>query len=388
MSDTDDQPVIQVEHVVKRFGDVTAVDDVSLSIAQGEFFSLLGPSGCGKTTTLRMLAGFETPSEGRILLEGEDVTGVPPDHRDVNMVFQNYALFPHLSVADNVAYGLKRDGVSGDELHDRVGDVLELVQMPRDGFGDRRPQQLSGGQQQRVALARALVKRPRALLLDEPLGALDLKLRRGMQLELKSMQDELGITFVYVTHDQEEALTMSDRIAVMDGGRVVQVGSPREIYRRPRTRFVADFIGVSNIVELPVEQRNDDVTTLVAPGEHDRVVLTTTPDVGSDHATFCVRPEDMQVRDSGVRAEDGCVVAGRVRTSAYLGSEVQYQVDVPSLGTLLATAPNSSDERAPGDEVALVWPADAGVPLGDHDLDHDTGTGDEDEMTPTAAGPP
>ncbi|HWC31571.1 MAG TPA: spermidine/putrescine ABC transporter ATP-binding protein, partial [Actinomycetota bacterium] len=231
--------------MTKRFDDVVAVDAVSLEIAQGSFFALLGPSGCGKTTTLRMIGGFEEPTSGTILLGDRDVTGLPPYRRDVNTVFQSYALFPHLSIFDNVAFGLRRKGVRGDSLRDRGGEALELVALS--GLEKRKPRQLSGGQQQRVALARALVNRPRVLLLDEPLGALDMKLRKQMQLELKRIQHEVGITFVHVTHDQEEAMTMADRIAVMSEGRIEQLGAPHELYERPETAFVAGFLGVSNL---------------------------------------------------------------------------------------------------------------------------------------------
>lgn len=355
--------MIVLEHLVKRFGDLTAVDDVSITIGDGEFFSLLGPSGCGKTTTLRMLGGFDAPDSGRILIEDEDVSGVPPNRRHVNMVFQNYALFPHMDVARNVAYGLKREGVKSDEIDRRVTDMLALVELPRDVFGQRRPKHLSGGQRQRVALARALIKRPTALLLDEPLGALDLKLRRGMQLELKGMQHELGITFVYVTHDQEEALTMSDRIAVMDGGRVVQIGTPREIYERPRTRFVAGFIGVSNIVELPVGRVSRGVATLDVAGG--RVAVNTSDDVG-ERLSFCVRPEHLELSATDADPDQGgCELPGVVTGSAYLGSEVQYQVDADGVGSL--TVVQSADSPGPsvGDPVILRWRPDNAVVLHD-----------------------
>src|SRR4051794_231710 len=238
--------------VSKSFAGVAAVDDVTLEIRDGEFFSLLGPSGCGKTTTLRMIAGFETPDSGRVDLHGTDVTTVPANRRPVNMVFQHYALFPHMSIYDNVAFGLKVKRIPRDEHAARIGDLLRIVSL--EGYEKRRPRQLSGGQQQRVALARALVNEPAALLLDEPLGALDVKLRKQMQLELKRIQNELGTTFVYVTHDQDEALAMSDRIAVMNRGQVEQLGSPREIYERPRTAFVADFIGSLNTLELTIDE--------------------------------------------------------------------------------------------------------------------------------------
>jgi spermidine/putrescine transport system ATP-binding protein len=264
---------IELESVVKRYGDHNAVDGVSLSIAEGEFFSLLGPSGCGKTTTLRMIAGFVQPDEGRILLHGNDVTTVPPNKRPVNLVFQQYALFPHMTVYDNVAFGLSVKRVPRREHGDRVNDILRVVAL--EGYEKRRPRQLSGGQQQRVALARALVNRPAALLLDEPLGALDVKLRRHMQLELKRIQHELGTTFVYVTHDQEEALAMSDRIAVMNGGLVEQVGNPREIYETPASDFVADFVGTVNVLDLAggrVSVRPERIRILREGGQLDGVV--------------------------------------------------------------------------------------------------------------------
>src|SRR5256884_6655038 len=269
---------IALEGVSKGFGKVAAVNDVSLSVAEGEFFSLLGRSGCGKTTSLRMIAGFEQPDAGRIVLQGEDVTNVRPNRRAVNMVFQHYALFPHMSVYDNVAFGLKVKRVPKDEHRQRVEEILRIVSL--EGFEKRRARQLSGGQQQRVALARALVNRPAALLLDEPLGALDVKLRKQMQLELKRIQNELGTTFVYVTHDQEEALAMSDRIAVMNRGRVEQTGSPREIYEHPRTAFVADFIGSLNAFDLRIDELVGAyaVTRL---GEDERVVVP----VSADHRT-------------------------------------------------------------------------------------------------------
>src|SRR3954466_5405072 len=264
-------PAIELVGIAKRFhsrrGVVTAVERVDLTIVEGEFFSLLGPSGCGKTTTLRMIGGFEEPSEGQILLYGRDVVGVPPNHRDVNMVFQSYALFPHMSVYENVAFGLKRKGVDGSEVGRRVNEMLDLVQL--EGKSDRRPGELSGGQQQRVALARALVNRPRALLLDEPLAALDLKLRQAMQVELKRIQREVGITFIFVTHDQNEALTLSDRLVVMNEGVVEQLGSPHEVYEKPATRFVAGFIGTSNLIEGTVDRVVGSVAVLdVAADEH------------------------------------------------------------------------------------------------------------------------
>src|SRR2546423_6753897 len=280
--------------VTKRFGTVVAVDDVTIEVASGEFFSLLGPSGCGKTTSLRMIAGFEEPEDGRVVLTGRDIVGVPPYKRNVNTVFQSYALFPHLTVFDNVAFGLRRKKVAKHDARDRVQRYLRLVQL--EGYDDRRPQQLSGGQQQRVALARALVNEPAVLLLDEPLGALDLKLRKQMQLELMRIQREVGVTFIYVTHDQEEALVMSDRLAVMSAGHVEQVGAPEDIYERPATRFVAGFIGTSNIVEAAVVGTRGDLLQLASsPGDR---LLVPVPDERTVHVgqmvAFTVRPEKLR----------------------------------------------------------------------------------------------
>src|SRR6187200_653570 len=283
---------IGLDRVSKRFGAVAAVDDVSLEIAEGEFFSLLGPSGCGKTTTLRMVAGFERPDEGRLLLQGDDVTDVPANKRPLNMVFQQYALFPHMSVHDNVAFGLKVKKVPRKEHNGRIKEILRVVEL--EGLERRRPRQLSGGQQQRVALARALVNSPAALLLDEPLGALDVKLRKQMQLQLKAIQNDLGTTFVYVTHDQEEALAMSDRIAVMNGGRVEQTGTPREIYERPQTAFVADFIGSLNAFDLRIDELVGE-NAVMRLNERERIVAA----VGGgrrpgETLRLAVRPERVQ----------------------------------------------------------------------------------------------
>src|SRR5205823_2605196 len=303
--------------VSKRFGGVGAVDDVSLEIGEGEFFSLLGPSGCGKTTTLRMVAGFERPDAGSIVLQGNDVTEVPANRRPLNMVFQQYALFPHMSVYDNVAFGLKVKRVPRAEHRERVHEMLRIVSL--EGYDQRRARQLSGGQQQRVALARALVNRPAALLLDEPLGALDVKLRKQMQLELKRIQHELGTTFVYVTHDQEEALAMSDRIAVMNGGRVEQIGSPREIYEHPRTAFVADFIGSLNALDLTIDELVGGYA-VARFGEDERVVVP----VGAGRRPgtslrVAVRPEQVQIDPLGrtVPAE-GSRLTGTIRELVYL----------------------------------------------------------------------
>src|SRR2546422_8246417 len=291
------RPAIGLVGVSKRFGTHVAVDDVTLEIGEGEFFSLLGPSGCGKTTTLRMVAGFELPDAGRIVLKGNDVTEVPANRRPVNMVFQQYALFPHMSVYDNVAFGLKVKHVPRSEHRERVGEMLRVVSL--EGLDRRRARQLSGGQQQRVALARALVNRPAALLLDEPLGALDVKLRKQMQLELKRIQAELGTTFVYVTHDQEEALAMSDRIAVMNGGRVEQIGSPREIYEHPATAFVADFIGSLNAFDLRIDELVGE-NAVMRLREDERIVVP----VGTRHRPgetlrVAVRPARGEIEAAG-----------------------------------------------------------------------------------------
>jgi len=350
-------PSVELRSVTKRFGDLVAVDGLSLELAGGEFFTLLGPSGCGKTTTLRMIAGFEQPSEGDIRIEDADVAGLPPHRRPTNTVFQSYALFPHLSVEDNVAFGLKRKRVPKGEIRDRVAAELERVGLS--GEAKRRPAQLSGGQQQRVALARALVNLPKVLLLDEPLGALDLKLRKGLQIELKRIQREVGITFVYVTHDQEEALTMSDRIAVMDRGRVEQVGSPEEVYDRPSTTFVAGFIGVSNLMPARVVSAGE------VRLEQGPVVSATTsglPPGARCHAV--VRPEKLcidEIEASGAPLGDGLPrVEGIVESSVYLGTATQIVVDLGEGVRMTVLCPNASEaerRRLPGGgaRVVLSW---------------------------------
>ena len=289
-----DSPVVDVrlDHVTKRFGDFMAVDDLSLEIKQGEFFSLLGPSGCGKTTTLRMIGGFEEVTDGTVYLGDQDVTGLPPFKRDANTVFQNYALFPHLSVFENIAFGLRRRKVPDREIRGQVAAMLKLVELP--GYEQRKPGQLSGGQQQRIALARALINHPRVLLLDEPLGALDLKLRKQMQVELKSIQSEIGITFIFVTHDQEEAMTMSDRIAVMRHGKIEQLGPPEALYERPQTEFVAGFLGVSNLLDAEVAGKEGGFAELrLADGS---VVRAPSADVnGGGRVRLGVRPEKLRV---------------------------------------------------------------------------------------------
>ncbi len=347
-----DRPMIVVDRLVKDYGDVRAVNDVTLEIPAGEFFSMLGPSGCGKTTTLRVIAGFEEADSGRVLLDGEDVTWVSPKKRNVNMVFQDYALFPHMTVAENVAFGLKLKRVERSEINARIAEMLKVVRL--EGYSDRRPAALSGGQRQRVALARALVNRPAALLLDEPLGALDLKLRREMQLELKRIQQSTGTTFVYVTHDQEEALTMSDRIAVMDGGVVQQVDEPRALYERPSTSFVADFIGTSNTLDLSGARRADGLA-VIELGEGMRIVA---PDQGGDgDCRITVRPE--KIRIGGVAGDEGSRVPGKVVEQVYLGSLSQTVVEIVT-GERLIVHELNDDERPspePGTEVVLSWQA-------------------------------
>ena len=351
----DGRAAIALDGVSKRFGGQEAVREVTLSIREGEFFSLLGPSGCGKTTTLRMVAGFERPDAGRVELQGRDVTDVPANKRPVNMVFQQYALFPHMSVQDNVAFGLKVKGVPRGEHGGRIKEILRVVEL--EGLERRRPRQLSGGQQQRVALARALVNSPAALLLDEPLGALDVKLRKQMQLELKAIQNDLGTTFVYVTHDQDEALAMSDRIAVMNGGRVEQTGSPREIYEQPATGFVADFIGSLNAIDVRVDERVGD-HGVMRLGDGDRIVVPLGPGHGvGDHLRVAVRPERVQIAHAEAAAPNGgSRLAGTIDQVVFLGMYTQFHVDTRA-GRLVShrLADESLGSLEPGARVELTW---------------------------------
>ncbi|HUR16736.1 MAG TPA: ABC transporter ATP-binding protein [Candidatus Limnocylindrales bacterium] len=331
---------VTLENIEKRFGDVLAVNGVNLEVRDGEFFSMLGPSGSGKTTTLRMIAGFEIPTAGRVLLHGRDVTNDPPFERDVNTVFQDYALFPHMTVGDNVAYGLVIKKVPREDRQRRVKEALAMVRL--DGYDKRRPGQLSGGQRQRVALARALVNRPRVLLLDEPLGALDLRLREEMQIELKQIQQEVGITFIYVTHDQGEALTMSDRMAVFNQGRIEQVGSPADVYEKPTTTFVAGFVGTSNLLT----------------GDAARSVI-------GEQGTFTVRPEKIRVADADADADataddSDCSALGHIKKVVYLGPDTRFYVELDAGPTLVVEQQNlstsSSDALAQeGKRVRLMW---------------------------------
>jgi putative spermidine/putrescine transport system ATP-binding protein len=349
---------VRLEGIRKRFGDVIAVDGVDLDVRLGEFFSMLGPSGSGKTTCLRMIAGFEAPTEGRVYLEGRDVTGLAPYERDVNTVFQDYALFPHMSVEENVEYGLRVRRVPKQERRRRSADALSIVRL--EGFGGRKPGQLSGGQRQRVALARALVNRPKVLLLDEPLGALDLKLRQEMQIELKHIQRGVGLTFIYVTHDQEEALTMSDRLAVFSRGRIEQVGTPAEVYERPATGFVAGFVGTSNVLA----------------GEAARAVT------GSADA-FTIRPEKIRLARAGADVRpDEWSADGRVRDVAYIGALTKYMVTLEAGGELVVFQQNletSSMEalQVKDREVRLIWSRRNNRPVEAGGTDGSDGMGEE-----------
>jgi spermidine/putrescine transport system ATP-binding protein len=345
---------IVLAEVTKFFGDLKVVD-VDLSIDKGEFFSLLGPSGCGKTTTLRMIAGFEEPTAGRILIAGRDVTEVPAAKRPVNMVFQAYALFPHMTVFENVAFGLRIKKVGRREVEERVTDAMRTVRL--EGMSKRKPIQLSGGQQQRVALARALVNRPAALLLDEPLGALDLKLRKEMQLELKHIQEQTQTTFVYVTHDQEEALTMSDRIAVMDLGVIEQVARPRELYERPATPFVAGFIGVSNVIHLRPDRTHDGLIAMNV-GEGERILAPAGSAADREEILITVRPEKIKFEEVG---EPASRVSATVADVVYLGSMTQFIVELPTGERLTVHRLNDEVRRRPvqvGDRVTLYWAAE------------------------------
>jgi spermidine/putrescine transport system ATP-binding protein len=349
---------VRFEHITKRFGDSNAVEDLNLEVHAGEFFSLLGPSGCGKTTSLRMLGGFEEPTEGRVLIGGEDVTDLPPYRRNVNTVFQSYALFPHLDVFGNVAFGLKRRGFEKNEIKRRVGEMLEMVDLP--GYERRQPAQLSGGQQQRVALARALVNQPKLLLLDEPMSALDAKLRRQMQVELKRIQSQVGITFIYVTHDQEEAMTMSDRLAVMWHGKIEGMGTPKDVYDNPTSEFVATFLGASNLLSGEIIRTEGNRTTVLTSGGVEVCVPTSrVPDISMRSVKVGVRPEKIDIEHEGTQADAGFnSLRGRVRVSTFTGVGNQYIVQTESDVEVTVYAQNIGKQFAPrsGDNVVLTWP--------------------------------
>ncbi len=384
-------PTIDVKlvDVVKTFGEAVAVDHIDLEVRNGEFFSLLGPSGCGKTTTLRMIGGFEQPTSGYIELQGQDVTWLPPFKRNVNTVFQNYALFPHLTIHENVAFGLRRKGAKDSEVKARVTEMLKLVELP--GYEKRKPTQISGGQAQRVALARALINRPGVLLLDEPLGALDLKLRKQMQVELKRIQQEVGITFIYVTHDQEEAMTMSDRIAVMNRGRYEQLGDPESLYERPATRFVAGFLGISNLLAGTISGSDGAHMSIdLANGASVRAPRVAAD--GSITVNVGVRPEKFRLREEGESVPDGHNrLEGIVRDASYLGVSTQYQVE--SRGGARLTVYEQNVERAtraelwsPGEQVVMTWNPDHSFVIVAPDLaTTDGGTTPEPTTSATSA---
>ncbi len=341
-------PLLAIEQASKRFGRIIAVDDVSIDIAPGEFFALLGPSGCGKTTLMRLVAGFEAPDAGRLSLDGRDLAGLPPHRRPVNMMFQSYALFPHLDVFENIAFGLRRKGDAREVVKKRVEELLDVVSLP--GFGERRIDQLSGGQKQRVALARALAPRPKLLLLDEPLGALDRKLREETQLQLKQIQRRLNTAFLIVTHDQDEALALADRIAVMRAGKIEQIGAPADVYRRPQSRFVADFIGATNMIEGHVSRQ--DGLWFVAP--FGRIALGDCALEDGAKAALSVRPEDVRL------ARNGEGLPGRVAQTSFRGENTLLWVEFPAGASLRVSCGNDSGFRQ-GDGVRVTIPAEAGA---------------------------
>lgn len=364
---TSSQSFISVQNVDKYFGAFQAIDNVNVDIAHGEFFSLLGSSGCGKTTLLRMLAGFETPSTGEIYIDGAPMSEVPPHHRPVNMVFQSYAIFPHLNVRDNIAYGLRKQRLSRAKRYEMVDEMLALIKL--EGYGDRKAHELSGGQRQRIALARSLILKPKVLLLDEPLGALDKQLREQMQLELRALQRTVGITFVFVTHDQEEALTLSDRIAVMQGGRVLQVDSPAGLYERPKTRDVASFIGTMNFFDGHVEKHDGDRTLVNAAGLG-RVSVTNTGAVRKpgERVQVALRPEKIRLLDGADAASD-VRAHGHLDTVAYLGERSHLFVNIDEVATPIAVSAQNSNAANTAAEngrpVTLGWSDDAIVMMQD-----------------------
>jgi spermidine/putrescine transport system ATP-binding protein len=374
---------IELSKLTKQFEELTAVDGIDLHIPGGEFFSLLGPSGCGKTTTLRMIAGFERPTSGEIFLDGTDVAYTPPHQRNVNTVFQNYALFPHLNVYNNIAYGLKRAKRPKAEIRERVGKALELVQLP--GYEGRQPSQLSGGQQQRVALARALVLNPTVLLLDEPLGALDAKLRKALQIELKSLQQEVGITFLYVTHDQEEALTMSDRLAVMNGGHIEQVGAPQDVYEDPETLYVADFLGVSNLMQARIVSAGTSACRVALDG-YELETRGTDRDVTGE-AKIVIRPERIELEEHGSPSGPNRI-PGMVERVVYVGSAIQVIVRGATGESLQALVQNTGGgiPYEQGTPVQLHLPVDAVRVLPSGDGDAPSPKGEEPDPETVAAG--
>jgi putrescine transport system ATP-binding protein len=363
-ADPNAKPYIFFDGVTKRFGDFTAVNNLSLKIYEREFFSLLGGSGCGKSTLLRMLAGFEEPTSGRILLDGQDLRGIPPYKRPVNMMFQSYALFPHMTVEQNIAFGLKQEGMPKDNIEQRVSDMLKLVKLTQ--FAKRKPHQLSGGQRQRVALARSVAKRPKVLLLDEPLGALDKKLREETQFELMDLQQELGLTFVVVTHDQEEAMTMADRIAIMDKGEVMQVATPAEVYEAPASRFVANFVGNVNMFEGEVKSRKGDEVRITGASGAEIIVHNAGDAETGKPVAFAIRPEKIRV-SSKKPSGGGNMLQGEIYDVAYLGDMTVYYVKLQDgqvvKGCTLNSARVSDDPLTWGDKVWILFSPDAGVVL-------------------------
>ncbi|MCO5058165.1 MAG: ABC transporter ATP-binding protein [Rhizobiaceae bacterium] len=363
-ADPDAKPYISFRNVTKRFGDFTAVNDLSLDIYEREFFALLGASGCGKSTLLRMLAGFEQPTSGQILLDGQDLKGIPPHRRPVNMMFQSYALFPHMTVEKNIAFGLKQDGMPSAKIAERVKEMLALVKL--EPFAKRKPHQLSGGQRQRVALARSVAKRPKVLLLDEPLGALDKKLREETQFELMDLQQELGLTFLVVTHDQEEAMTMADRIAIMDRGEVMQVATPAEIYEAPASRFVADFVGSVNLFEGKIANRDKDIATI--EGDTINIRTRNAGDVEQGQkAWFAIRPEKIKVSSKRPANAEYNAAEGEIWDIAYLGDMTVYHVKLPDGRVIKTSSVNSArvikDPLTWNDRAWISFASDAGVVL-------------------------
>lgn len=354
---------VTTEGLTKEYGDVQAVDGIELDIKEGEFFSLIGPSGCGKTTTLRMLAGFENSTKGSIYIEGERVNDVPPHNRDVGMVFQSYALFPHKTVSENIGFGLKMDGIPEKEREERVSDILELVDLP--GFEDRSPKELSGGQQQRVALARALVIEPSVLLLDEPLSNLDLKLRKEMQFELKRIQSDLGITTVYVTHDQEEALSMSDKVLVMNDGKPEQIGTPQEVYNRPENKFIAEFIGDSNILPATITSKQNGTIDLdLHTTEQDTVrvpnrLVDQAGDRDTNEVFLSIRSEDLEIRERTRANGSRPNVRGTIKTKTFQGKTTSFLIDLGNEEVIVEESGKEFQQRFEiGEEVQITWNED------------------------------